>query len=62
MARKLDPDETLAFAKKLTDAALRAEEEWSLETLGDRRDAVLSMSPELRAFFNKDTREISLDV
>lgn len=62
MARKLDPDETLAFAEKLTDAALRAEQEWSLETLGDRRDAVLSMSPELRAFFNKDARELAFEL
>jgi len=59
MARKLDFKETLAFNGELRDAALRETVEWSLEDLGDRRDAVLSMSPELRAFFDKDPKEVA---
>ncbi len=58
MARKLDSEEAVAFVQDLLAAEARADEELSLQTLGDRRDAVLWMSPELRAFFDKDSRKI----
>jgi hypothetical protein len=58
MARKLDPKEAGTFAQDLKDAALLGNDQWSLEGLNNRRDAILSMSPELRAFFDKDAREL----
>ncbi len=59
MARKLDAEEFATFADELTAAEVRASDELSLKALGDRRDAVLWMSPELRAYFDKDTRQVS---
>ncbi len=59
MARKLNPEETEVFAQELAEAAeARVGEELSLETFGERRDAIMSMSPELRAFFDKDPRQL----
>ena len=58
MARKLDSDEAIAFADDLMAAEVRANDELSLQSLGDKRDAVLWMSPELRAYFDKDSSKV----
>lgn len=58
MARKLDSDEAAAFAEELLAAEVRANDELSLQSLGEKRDAVLWMSPELRAFFDKDSHHV----
>ncbi len=58
MARKLDRDEAAAFAEELLAAEVRANDELSLQSLGEKRDTVLSMSPELRTYFDKDSRKI----
>ncbi len=57
MARRLNPEETAAFAEKLTHAEERPTDKFTLQDLGDRREAILSMSPELRAFFSKDATQ-----
>ncbi len=57
MARKLDAQETIAFAEELKDQESSTEELW-LQSLGQRRDAILCMSPELREFFDRELRQL----
>jgi len=61
MARKLDPKEAGTFAEDVKDVTLQGSDQLSLESLGNRRDTILSMSPELRAFFDRDARELFLE-
>ena len=57
MARKLTSAEEYAFANALQDVGgplSEAENDWFLQTLSNKRDTALSLTPELGEWFGED--------
>ncbi len=59
MARKLTPKEALQSPDSIVEEGITPNQEFSIPSLGKRRDEILSMSPDLRAFFDKDAAQFS---